>query len=80
MPNMANVIRGLELKGSLGYLEVTVITRVLQYAREGRRAQAKKKCENGNKGKQRERGADEPGGFGCPSMDGGGRKGRCTFS
>lgn len=48
--NMANVIRGLELKGSLGHPEGTVITRVSQYARGGRRIKAKEKLENRNRG------------------------------
>jgi hypothetical protein len=47
--NMANVIRGLELKGSLGYPEGTVITRVSQYARGGRRAKTMEKLENRNR-------------------------------
>jgi hypothetical protein len=46
---MANVIRGLELKGSLGYPEGTVITRVSQYARGGRRAKTMEKLENRNR-------------------------------
>lgn len=48
--NMANVIRGLELKGSLGYPEGTVITRVPLCARGGRRAKAKENLETRKRG------------------------------
>lgn len=53
------MIRGLELKGSLGYPEGTVITRVPQYARGGRRAKAKEKLENRIEAKRYEC-ADKP--------------------
>lgn len=52
LSNMASAIRGLELKGSLGYPEGIVITRVPQYDRGGRRAKAKEKLETRTEAKQ----------------------------
>lgn len=43
LPNMENVTKGLEPKGSLEYPEGTVITRAFQYARGGWRVKAKEK-------------------------------------